>query len=505
MDSIVEKVEMLSAAITSVQRRLNHNLPSFSGCTQHRVLKTPPAQKSLHSEMESINPSLQDEAAERFTLDIISSVSAKTILLYFDKVSTVDESPVIYTKLVRAIMYGLGVKMTKDTLLKGIGKAHCDFRFCLVLKVIRSFQDEGTSENSTINGFHQAVQENSYNDFSLPGDGSAVVDVNLTKILDAHVRTARDYTEKPREETRKIQIADEDRIPIFLASTAYICVMEFLRKGRDRSKCRFFEELAYLFSEWSVCDYIDEDYEKPGIRFLYPQAQPISCAELPDSCSSSLPNFQKVNKETLHRFLNGRRELVVEVSHNVMVAPSTTTKVRRDSNFREMEIVKEINLLEVSLNFLLAFSHARNLNDLLSIHSSSFRTIYRIALVFRALVEEELESMEKTQDAADQHVTSHRYGSGTSNLRCLNRALLTKPVSPLQKILTMADLIPGKTARVTCLDHVLRLTKASYEAIMKMRSTLSVCNGENGTDPRCKNGYSEASIEIIDLECIAEL
>jgi len=187
MDSIVEKVEMLSAAITSVQRRLNHNLPSFSGCTQHRVLKTPPAQKSLRSEMESINPSLQDEAAERFTLDIISSVSAKTIFLYFDKVSTVDESPAIYTKLVRAIMYGLGVKMTKDTLLKGIGKAHCDFRFWLVLNVIRSFQDEGTSENSTINGFRQAVQENNYNDFSLPEDDSSVVDVNLKKILDAHV------------------------------------------------------------------------------------------------------------------------------------------------------------------------------------------------------------------------------------------------------------------------------------------------------------------------------
>jgi len=96
------------------------------------------------------------------------------------------------------------------------------------------------------------------------------------------------------------------------------------------------------------------------------------------------------NYDALRKFYTERREMIFEASYTVWVTTPHYIKGKlrkRGGKCVPKTMIRVFNVLEIAYHFCVSFSHVTSKEDFLLSHHASLKCIYRVAIVFRQLLQ----------------------------------------------------------------------------------------------------------------------
>lgn len=443
--------------------------------------KNSSAPKQVMRSVECSNPTLRTELDAVFHVQNISTVTMEAVCIFFRTASRGKENENFYSKLICIIMYGLRGNMAKSNLRKGLGLAHCNFRFFLVKKIVAYCEDlYGVNRN----GGRPCTQTGSGN--SEAATRHVPEWLRQGYINSKCMKYARQYAESTRNWSTSEELEGNDGVAMFLSSGLYSRVTEFLRKARDRSKCQFFEDIGFLLSPWTCCEWLEGSYNKPKIELKFPEECIMCPSNVPETRVGRSVQECAENKTTAAHFMRSRKECHLSVSYDVKVAECAGMKVKKDAELKDATMTRTVNIMEVAFNFLVAYVQGQTKEDFLGSSPMALQTTYSVALVFRHMIMEFVMtnewSGENVEPSISTPVAENVEDSGS------------------MAQIRLSDLIPGEYTRKNTLERVLRMTSQQFKNLMENDdSGIESYNSDRGEDTESFTVHGHNSVDDIDV------
>lgn len=304
-----------------------------------------------------------------------------------------------------------------------------------------------------------------------------------------------------------------DELSIFAASKVFQSVTSWLTKARERAKKSIYEQLGFLFSNWSEIglsgfeqDRIEFMWEKESndIGFVYedvPQAQVIRS----DLCNEK--SVQRYNSLQWSAMLDKNQHFIVHVAYKVEVRKEKERKTDRDdkkdnsdddSTWKGSDVnnsdstdadrrtmYRTFNLLDVALQFLAAYCNYKSTEDsltLLACSQNSFKCVYSFACVLKNWVDEQVKQYKLHGPVVFQKATDdkndHFLSGSNKDMNLMLHHLFPCQSKMIASLLTSCLFLTDEEYRDDCLSDTVRERFRCYQREKQMLANSSETNDE---------------------------
>lgn len=139
---------------------------------------------------------------------------------------------------------------------------------------------------------------------------------------------------------------------------------------------------------------MDEIASHPHVKFENPEASYTRGSDVSRTviASSKTREATKHNKNLFREFCERCKEFIVDAEYDVFVVDIIFKggRLRKGDVPTIMRLNRKINLLQVSVDFLVAFTNSRDCDAYFRSHGTALRSAVRLAHVFRSLVQDKI-------------------------------------------------------------------------------------------------------------------
>jgi len=306
---------------------------------------------------------------------------------------------------VATVIFGWQSSMKKSMWETGVAKEHSSFRVKMVANAIYNVQNDTLgifAQRSAIEGVRNSSTSQQSEAGGERGKNAAIskpswLDVNFIK--PEHIRYAKarlETVQTTRTSVKAGTVPTAADIAKHGCRRIYQCLISFLHTGRDKARTSFFEDLGFLFSDWSLGE---GDFEgcEANVQFADETAGAMvdvgeALASIPATRTSTRVGNEDdervdiFNKMVLAQFYVDHKEMVVIADYEVYVVKNgNSTRKRQGGEKRALR--RAMNIAEVALNFCSFFCQCYSTEAFLRSNKDSLTCVYVVALVFRELVE----------------------------------------------------------------------------------------------------------------------
>lgn len=386
MDAVEKGTIELREALGNVAKTvsmLNADMQEVKGIVDGLLSQGQGHSKKIASEKDRERLRIAQDAEKSFTFEMVCAVLCAVVPTYTKAMVDKRDRHFNGCELINTLMFARQSNERKDVFNRTLaGRNHIELRCQVVTSLIKntcqnsSFREGG--DRSSSNGTSEGIERWRARGYVTTGTIEETIRGTDSGRMDG-MHGASEASDGAARKQKRRKVGDNGplhrkEVGVTVTKSALTAVTGFMNKSRDHVRNRFIRDLGFvLYSGFQGSVRMEHHLHDGGLDIesvpsLYSAQRKMNAAER--------AAMDDKNMKILRDFIAVRKEMVFRVEYEVQIIGEP------DKRF----VNRRINLVEVALNFAVAYMQCSDRNMVLRRSEHSLQFIYILAYGFRTIL-----------------------------------------------------------------------------------------------------------------------